>query len=1106
MSRIQTWIDDTGECFLGRNSKVDKQFQINRLRGYSVQHLGRGGVILTAAIGSIFFGLTAAAEVTPTGLTGRVSRRAGMAPQVLATIPPQSIFPNTPFSLEISPTDYFFDPNSPGFKLEAVEKDKQTLPNWLNSDLEGIYFLGAFDPPNDPRGVDVKGNFAYLAHGFPSLLTINVSNPFAPTLTGSCDTPGDAREVSVLGDFVYVADGPSGLSIIDVSIPDTPTLVGSYDISGTAYGLDVIGNLAFIADYDFGLQIIDISNRTNPTLIGSYATAGNAQGVDVIGNFAYVADRFSGLQIIDVSNPSSPTLTGSYNTPSDATNVNILGDFAYVADRFFGLQIIDISNPSTPILVGSFDTPSDTLKVRVLENFAYIADSASGLQILDVSNPSDPKLVESYATSGDTVGLNIVGNFVYVVNSNSGLHILERNLLLTGSPRLEDIGNYEIELIAEDSDLNQASSTFNLIVEGPPVATGTISNKLLNVEAFFNFFIDQSVFADLNTDVVFYFAKQANGIPLPSWLSFSTIGIFSGIPQPADTGKYDIRINAYDGIVLGSANTTFSVTVDHFPEASISLLNQAADINVPYSLTLPTGTFTDKDVGDVLTYSATQTNNNPLPSWLSFNSTNLHFSGTATAGDAGSISIKVSATDIAGATATSTFTLIAGEFPTLLNPIPDQFATVGTPYLFSVPSHTFTTPPGELLTYRATKDDGSPLPSWLGFTGPRLEFQGTPQPSNKGTDTLKVIAEDSKGGLATGSFNLNILEVLAHQTARIDGPFAYSLPSDMISSPLGPITYTVTLEDGSSLPTWLNYNPTTNTLSGTPLITSESTYSILVTADDGIQEPVLGILSLAVIPNAAPKVANPVSNQAVQVGQPFRFIIPDNTFADPNDDALDISAKRANGRTLPTWLTFSNRTLEGKPGPSDTGTFNDKTVPLQICATDGDQEACTFFDLSVQGSSNTETALAIIVPLAGAAGLAIGWYNKRGVILNPWNRKKYDKGTKSVSIGYPFEYKLETSKDQTKLVKAFEGRRMLCDLPAPKTLDQKGWLEWLKYDDPIPGGELLPRWLEYDLGENMLISESGPKNKDIGQYIVRIYGPGEVILEEVKLDVGGLSQ
>jgi hypothetical protein len=275
-----------------------------------------------------------------------------------------------------------------------------------------------------------------------------------------------------------------------------------------------------------------------------------------------------------------------------------------------------------------------------------------------------------------------------------------------------------------------------------------------------------------------------------------------------------------------------------------------------------------------------------------------------------------------------------------------------------------------------------------------------------------------------------------------------------------------------------------------------------VTADDSVQIPVQGTLSLIVGPNAAPKVANPLSNQVAQVGQEYRLVVPDNTFADPNDDPLSLTAKRVNGRALPSWLTFGDRTLLGKPGPSDTGTFSNKIVPLQICATDGDQEACSVFDLSVQGTSYEEKALSVLGPLGTFAALSFAWYKKRGLLLNPWNRKKYDKGTEIVKIGETFQYQIKVPQDKIELVKAYKGQRMFASLPAPKNLDRRGYLEWLKVDAPMAAGTSLPRWLEYDHAENQLLSPTGPSLKDAGLYTIRVYGKGEVILEQVRFNVG----
>ncbi|MFN6032903.1 MAG: DUF4347 domain-containing protein, partial [Dolichospermum sp.] len=187
---------------------------------------------------------------------------------------------------------------------------------------------------------------------------------FAPTLVGNYNTSDWARGVQVVGNYAYVADSDSGLQIIDISNPSTPTLKGNYNTSGAAFGVQVVSNYAYVADVYSGLQIIDISNPTTPTLKGNYDTSGWAYGVQVVGNYAYVADYFSGLQIIDISNPTTPTLKGNYDTSGYAQGVQVVGNYAYVADDGSGLQIIDISNPSTPTLKGNYNTSGNARGVQ----------------------------------------------------------------------------------------------------------------------------------------------------------------------------------------------------------------------------------------------------------------------------------------------------------------------------------------------------------------------------------------------------------------------------------------------------------------------------------------------------------------------------------------------------------------------------------------------------------------------------------------------------------------------------------------------------------------------------------------------------------------------
>ena len=71
---------------------------------------------------------------------------------------------------------------------------------------------------------------------------------------------------------------------------------------------------------------------------------------------------------------------------------------------------------------------------------------------------------------------------------------------------------------------------------------------------------------------------------------------------------------------------------------------------------LPPTSFTDVDVGDTLTLSATLADGSPLPAWLSFDPGTNSFSGTPLNDDVGALTIRVTATDTSGATATQDFT------------------------------------------------------------------------------------------------------------------------------------------------------------------------------------------------------------------------------------------------------------------------------------------------------------------------------------------------------------------------------------------------------------------------------------------------------------------
>ena len=86
--------------------------------------------------------------------------------------------------------------------------------------------------------------------------------------------------------------------------------------------------------------------------------------------------------------------------------------------------------------------------------------------------------------------------------------------------------------------------------------------------------------------------------------------------------------------------------------------NQTATAGTAFSYAFLANTFADTDPGDTLTYTATQSDDTALPSWLSFAAATRTFSGTPTAADVGTVSVKVTASDGHGGSVSDTFDIV----------------------------------------------------------------------------------------------------------------------------------------------------------------------------------------------------------------------------------------------------------------------------------------------------------------------------------------------------------------------------------------------------------------------------------------------------------------
>lgn len=180
--------------------------------------------------------------------------------------------------------------------------------------------------------------------------------------------------------------------------------------------------------------------------------------------------------------------------------------------------------------------------------------------------------------------------------------------------------------------------------------------------------------------------------------------------------------------------------------------------------------------------------------------------------------------------------------PTINSYLPTLQAKAGTSFSYTVPANTITDPDvWDSITYSIKMPDGSAVPAWLHFDSATGIMSGTPGTGDVGTLQFILWGTDNYNYSAGEYVNMTIgapnrtptlVTALADQAAAQGANFSYTVPSGAFTDPDGDtLAYSATLADGTALPSWLTFNASTRTFSGTP--SALGTVSVKVTAKDG---------------------------------------------------------------------------------------------------------------------------------------------------------------------------------------------------------------------------------------------------------------------------------
>jgi len=213
----------------------------------------------------------------------------------------------------------------------------------------------------------------------------------------------------------------------------------------------------------------------------------------------------------------------------------------------------------------------------------------------------------------------------------------------------------------------------------------------------------------------------------------------------------------------------------------------------------------------------------------------------------------------------------------------------------------------------------------------------------------------------------------ANQSWQQGSKVSLTLPATLFTDPQKEaLTYKASGVAGTTLPSWLTFNATTRTFSGT-VPKGMLSLPIVVTATDTSGLSTSETFT-ATVPAAAPTASVVVSPLVLAEGASFSDTVPSNLFVDPQSETLTLKAALANGSSLPSWLSFSNGTFSG------TAPSSAESLAVKVTATDtSNMSVSETFVLTVAKSaghafsaSDWSSAPAAVTEVSHAGALTLG--------------------------------------------------------------------------------------------------------------------------------------
>ena len=649
---------------------------------------------------------------------------------------------------------------------------------------------------------------------------------------------------------------------------------------------------------------ITVSNTNDVPIVTSTAVTGAVK--DTVYSYTFTASDVDAGDTLTLSaptlpawlsfNPSTGVLSGT-PTSAQVGNHNVVlrvSDGTVTVDQGFTIAVRDFNNSPTITSTAVTTATEDTAY-----SYTFTATDPDVGDTLTLSAPTLPAWLSFNPSTG----------------------------VLSGTPTNAQVGNHSVVLRVTDGTVTKEQNftiTVSNINDAPTITSTAVTAATEGTAYSYTFTVN-----DMDTGDTLTLSAPT----LPAWLSFNpSTGVLSGTPTNAQLGNHAVVLRVSDGTV--AVNQSFTITVKNANDAptitSTAVTTASEDMAYSYTFTV-----NDVDVGDTLTLSAPT-----LPAWLSFNPSTGVLSGTPTNAEVGDHNVVLRVSD-GTVTEEQRFAITVkntNDAPAITSTALTG-AVIGMPYSYTA---TATDPDvGDTLTLSAPT-----LPAWLSFNPSTGVLSGIPTNAQVGNHNVVLrvsdgtVAVDQGFTITVRDFNNSPTITSTAVTGATEGT-AYGYTLTATDPDIGD---TLTLS-APTLPAWLNFNPVTGVLFGTPTDAEVGDHSVILRVSDGTVVDEQRFTITVSDTNQAPTISSTaVTTATTDKTYSYTFTANDGDAG----DTLILSAP-----TLPAWLSFNPATgvLSGTPTNAHIGNH-----AVVLRASDGTMTVNQSFTITV---SNTNHAPAI---------------------------------------------------------------------------------------------------------------------------------------------------